>query len=62
MSMHCYVRDFGAKKFAICELELPRGVSLTATQPLAVGQDTSPKLWAQLGALLVKSGEVVEAQ
>lgn len=60
--MRCYVKDFGQVRLAVCELDLPNGLHLTATERLAPEQQTSPNLWAQLGALLVQSGEVVEAQ
>lgn len=60
--MHCYVKDFGKQKLAVCEMDLPNGMHLTATERLQPEQTVTPSLWAQLGALLMKSGEVVEAQ
>lgn len=58
--MRCYIKNFGQQKLAVCEELLPNGALLTATEP--VQDDPPPTLWARLGALIAKSGELVEAQ
>lgn len=62
--MHCYVRDFGLIRLAVCE---ERMKSDTGVDRVLVAQDTikgepTPETWARLGAALARSGEIVEAQ
>lgn len=59
--MRCYVKDFGATKAAVCEETLPNGMLMTATE-YVLDDDPSPSIWARLGALIAKTGEMVEAQ
>lgn len=64
--MKCYVVDFGAKRLAVCEENYAddRGHPMTvvAQDEIAVGSEPTPETWAKLGAVLVKSGEILEAQ
>jgi hypothetical protein len=58
--MHCYVKDFGYAKLAVCEERLPNGMVLTVTERTEV---PTPDLWARLGALIKQTHDVVaEAQ
>lgn len=59
--MNCYVKDFGRTKIAVCEETLPNGWLMTATERV-IDQDPQPDVWAKLGALIAKTGEMVEAQ
>lgn len=61
MSLRCYIKDFGRARFAVCEDEIAKGILMTATEPVAQ-DEPDPSVWARLGALLAKAGEVVEAQ
>lgn len=61
MSLRCYIKDFGRARFAICEDEVAEGIVMTVTEPV-VQAEPDPCVWARLGALLAKAGEVVEAQ
>ena len=58
--MKCYIRDFGIRKLAVCEEITDDGAIPTVTQPLH--SEPTPELWAQLGALLARTSEVIEAQ
>lgn len=58
--MNCYVKDFGSVKYAICEETLPNGMLVTATEHMH--EDPTPDIWARLGALIARTGEMVEAQ
>lgn len=57
--MNCYVKDFGRTKLAVCEEQLPNGMTLTVTERI---DETTPELWARLGALIKQTGDVMEAQ
>lgn len=59
--MICYVKNFGRTKAAVCEETLPNGMVMTATEYVH-DENPSPSLWAKLGALIAKTGELVEAQ
>lgn len=58
--MHCYLKDFGLTKVAICEETLSNGMFMTATE--RVQEDPKPEVWAKLGALIARTGEWVDAQ
>jgi len=58
--MHCYVKDFGSLRLAVCEQQMPGNIVVTVSEHLSC--DPSPDLWARLGALIARSGEILEAQ
>lgn len=58
--MNCYVKDFGAVKYAICEEDFGRERSVMATE--RIDSEPTPEVWARLGAVLARSGEILEAQ
>lgn len=59
--MNCYIKDFGRLKVAVCEETLPNGLIMTATENVH-DEDPKPDVWAKLGALIARTGELVEAQ
>lgn len=59
--MNCRIHDFGRIKIAVCEEMLPNGWLMTATERV-IDEDPKPDVWAKLGALIARTGELVEAQ
>lgn len=59
--MRCYIHDFGRTKIAVCEETLANGMLMTVTERV-IDEDPKPDVWAKLGALIARTGELVEAQ
>lgn len=54
------MKDFGSLRLAVCEQQMPGNIVVTVSEHLSC--DPSPDLWARLGALIARSGEILEAQ